>query len=194
MLNVSVKCWRNNLYVFGLKLRLELWRNYVCLGFWHGWSMELKACMVFIRSFRSVPVIIIIIYSGYPLHRSAFQWGPAEIMYNTMRYNTIQYNAIRYDTRYDTISFFQCSFLQLVFLESSQCPNLSNEIGNIPDRAIILEGCGRSYGSICTLKYFAILTIMQVRRNIFHAEIKLFLYDVSKEETVFNDYNTHRAT
>ena len=116
------------------------------------------------------------------------------IQYNTMRYNTIQYNAIRYAIRYDTISFFQCSFLQLVFLESSQCPNLSNEIGNIPDRAIILEGCGRSYGSICTLKYFAILTIMQVRRNIFHAEIKLFLYDVSKEETVFNDYNTHRAT
>ena len=29
-------------------------------------------------------------YSGYPLHRSVFQWGPAEIMYNTVRYNTMQ--------------------------------------------------------------------------------------------------------
>ena len=36
--------------------------------------------------------LIIIIYSGYPLHRSVFQWGPAKIMYNTV---TIQYNAIR---------------------------------------------------------------------------------------------------
>ena len=34
---------------------------------------------------------IIIIYSGYPLYRSVFQWGPAKIMYNTV---TIQYNTI----------------------------------------------------------------------------------------------------
>ena len=62
-------------------------------------------------------LIIIIIYSRYPLHRSVFQWGPAKFMHNTV---TIQYNAIRYDTtRYDTISFFQCSFLQLVSLEKS---------------------------------------------------------------------------
>ena len=37
-------------------------------------------------------IIIIIIYLGYPLHRSVFQGGPVY---------TIQYNAIRYDTRYD---------------------------------------------------------------------------------------------
>ena len=41
-------------------------------------------------------IITIIIYSGYPLHRSVFQWGPANIMYNTV---TIQYNAIRYAIR-----------------------------------------------------------------------------------------------
>ena len=35
--------------------------------------------------------LIIIIYSGYPLHRSVFQWSPAKIMYNTV---TIQYNAM----------------------------------------------------------------------------------------------------
>ena len=39
--------------------------------------------------------LIIIIYSGYPLHRSVFQWGPAKFMHNTV---TIQYNTMRYDT------------------------------------------------------------------------------------------------
>ena len=51
---------------------------------------------------------IIIIYSGYPLHRSVFQWGPAKIMYNavTILYDAIQYDAIWYDTiRYDTIRY-----------------------------------------------------------------------------------------
>ena len=47
-------------------------------------------------------IIIIIIYSGYPLHRSVFQWGPAKIMYNTV---TIQC---------DTISFFQCIVSRIV--------------------------------------------------------------------------------
>ena len=56
--------------------------------------------------------LIIIIYSGYPLHRSVFQWGPAKIMYNTV---TIQCDTIIRDT----ISFFQCSFLQLVSLKKS---------------------------------------------------------------------------
>ena len=41
----------------------------------------------------------IIINSGYPLHRSVFQWGPAKIMYNTV---TIQYDKIRNNIR-DTI-------------------------------------------------------------------------------------------
>ena len=38
-------------------------------------------------------VIIIIIYSGYPLLRSVFQWGPGKIMYNTVtiRYDTIEW-------------------------------------------------------------------------------------------------------
>ena len=68
--------------------------------------------------------LIIIIYSGYPLHRSVFQWAPAKIMYKTVtiQYNTIRYDAIQYNTiQYNTIkiSFFQCSFLQLVSLEKS---------------------------------------------------------------------------
>ena len=46
--------------------------------------------------------IIIIVYSGYPLHRSVFQWGPAKIMYNTV---TIHCDTIRYDTRYDMIIY-----------------------------------------------------------------------------------------
>ena len=45
-------------------------------------------------------IIIIIIYSGYPL-----QLGPANIMYNTMRCDTIQYII-----QFNTISFFRCSF------------------------------------------------------------------------------------
>ena len=56
----------------------------------------------------NVTLIIIIIYSGYPLHRSVFQWGPAKFMYNTVtiQYNTIQYDTMRYDTiRYDTIRY-----------------------------------------------------------------------------------------
>ena len=42
--------------------------------------------------------IIIIIYSGYSVNRSVFQWGPAKFMHNTV---TIQYNAIRYMIRHD---------------------------------------------------------------------------------------------
>ena len=50
-------------------------------------------------------VNIIIIYSGYPPHRSVFQWGPAKIMYNTVtiQYNTMRYDTILYHTMRDTI-------------------------------------------------------------------------------------------
>ena len=86
-----LQCQRNN----GSKLQLSFISN-----------------LDFKQLFFVFLIIIIIIYSGYPLHRSVFQWGPAKIMYNTV--------TIRYDTmRYDTISFFQCSFLQLVSLEKS---------------------------------------------------------------------------
>ena len=43
---------------------------------------------------------IIIIYSGYPPHRSVFKWAPAKIMYNTV---TIQCDTIRCYTIRDTI-------------------------------------------------------------------------------------------
>ena len=61
-------------------------RHFTTLSFDHHSSRILSywSRLSFVSSFTN---LIIIIYSGYPLHRSVFQWGPAEIMYNTMRYD-----------------------------------------------------------------------------------------------------------